>query len=831
VERKRDSLAWMAAATAVAVTLLVLAESSAWVGRPFAGFLLLGNRVVASAGLVHWPAVESGDIYQRELVSMDGVSLHDARDLRRYVESLPPGTEIAYELRSGDSLATRRIATRRFSGLDYALLFGSYLTSGIALLGAAFAIRFLGRGPARGSALPLYIVGLYAITAVDLYGPYRMFRLHALLECFLFAAVLHVAAVFPFRRSWLVARPRMLVLPYVIGALLGVAMQLGLADPRQYATLHRIAIGAFGAALPVLIASQILVFVRPPSFEARQRVKLVAAGAVAALIGPIVLTLASALSGGRSPENLAGWTAALFPASIAYAVLRQDLLGVDATLRRLSSYVLVSALMAGAFAGSVLGMELLLQRTFEVTGREAAVLLSALAVAALLPVRDVLQSSIDRVFFRSSVDVRRVLEEAGRRFARAADLDSIRSAMTDAVAEALQPESARLEIASQPSSEPGASAPPEDAPRDLEGGRLVVPLSVDGRVLARHVLGRRLSGRPYGAEERRMLSSLAAQGALALAKALALEQLWELNENLERKVEQRTAELADTLATLRDAQRHMANQDKMASLGQLVAGVAHEINNPLHFVEGNLQFLQDYAETLSAAITEYETIVGETAPQLSAPLREVRGRHELDWVLKDLPGVLAACREGVQRTALIVRDLRTFSRADSGRRSEIELATSLDATLNLLQGRLVGIEVRREYGDTPPVECIEGQLGQVFVNLLVNAADALGERGTIVVRTAAAGHDRVIVQVEDDGPGIPPDVLRRVFEPFFTTKEVGKGTGLGLALSYGIVARHGGELRVRSEVGRGTCFTVDLPIRLPEPAVQPDPGSADTRSA
>jgi two-component system NtrC family sensor kinase len=830
VQHNRDHVARVAAAAAVAVTLLVLAESAAWVGRPFAGFLLLGNRVVASAGLVHWPAIASGEVFQQEIVSVDGRPLRDARELRRYVEARPIGSSIAYELRAGDALTTRSIETRRFSGVDYALLFGSYLASGIALLGAALAIRFLGRGAARSSALPLYIVGLYAITAVDLYGPYRLFRLHALLEGLLFAAVLHFAAVFPFRRAWLVARPRMIGVPYLLGGLLEVVMQMELMNPQHYATMHRIAIGAFGAALPILIASQVFVYVRPPSFEARQRVKLVAAGAVAALLGPIVLALASALSQGRSPENLAGWTAALFPASIAYAVLQQDLLGVDAILRRLTSYVLISALTAGAFAGSVLGVELLLQRTFEITGREAAVLLSALAVAALLPVRDRLQSSIDRLFSRSSVDFRRLLEEAGRRFARAADLESIRRGIEEVVDQALQPESARLEIRAKASADESTGAPAEEteALRDVEGGGLVVPFSVDGRVLARHRLGRRLSGRSYGADERRLLSSLADQGALALAKALALEQLRELNENLERIVEQRTAELGATLATLHDAQRHMAHQEKMASLGQLVAGVAHEINNPLHFVEGNLQFLHDYAAALSAAVADYEAIVAQSAPQVTAQLRNVREQHDLDWALKDLPSVLAACREGVQRTALIVRDLRTFSRADSGRRSEVELATSLDATLNVLQGRLVGIHVRREYGETPPVECIEGQLGQVFMNLLVNAADALGERGTIVVRTSANGADRVLVEIEDDGPGIPPDVLSRVFEPFFTTKEVGKGTGLGLALSYGIVARHGGELRVQSEVGRGTCFTVDLPVRLAAPAAQPDSTSADT---
>jgi signal transduction histidine kinase len=186
-------------------------------------------------------------------------------------------------------------------------------------------------------------------------------------------------------------------------------------------------------------------------------------------------------------------------------------------------------------------------------------------------------------------------------------------------------------------------------------------------------------------------------------------------------------------------------------------------------------------------------------------------------VLQDLDSVLAGCREGVERTTSLVRDLRTFSRLDRAERVLGNVHEILDSTLNLLRGRLARIRVHRDYGELPELESLAGQLGQVFMNLLSNAADALGDSGTLTVRTRALEGGRVAIEIEDDGKGIEPEHLERIFDPFFTTKDVGKGTGLGLSVSWGIVERHGGTIRVRSEPGRGSCFRVELPLRMPEP--------------
>jgi signal transduction histidine kinase len=224
--------------------------------------------------------------------------------------------------------------------------------------------------------------------------------------------------------------------------------------------------------------------------------------------------------------------------------------------------------------------------------------------------------------------------------------------------------------------------------------------------------------------------------------------------------------------------------------------------------------LREHARALAAALGDYEEAI-RTGAGTDAVTR-VRESRDLDFVLGDLGSVFDACGEGIERTLAIVKDLRTFSRLDSGSPSLVDLIEALESTLTLLGDRR-HVSVSREFAEIPPVECLEGQIQQVFMNLLSNAVDAVGAGGRIVVRAGLAGEGRVAIEVEDDGCGIAPDHLDQIFEPFFTTKEVGRGTGLGLAISFGIVARHAGRLTVRSEAGRGSCFRVELPTGFQTP--------------
>jgi len=298
-----------------------------------------------------------------------------------------------------------------------------------------------------------------------------------------------------------------------------------------------------------------------------------------------------------------------------------------------------------------------------------------------------------------------------------------------------------------------------------------------------------------------------------------------LTKELEQRVSQRTSELSVAnrqlveereaqqvlMKKLDEAHSQLLQSEKMASIGQLAAGVAHEINNPIGFVNSNLGSLARYVEDLMRLIDAYEQ--GDPAA-----IARVREEIDLPFLRTDITSLLAESRDGVERVKNIIQDLKDFSHVDEAEWQWANLNKGLDSTLNMVHNEIkYKADVHKEYGALPDVECLPSQLNQVFMNLLVNAAHAIEtptERGAITVRTGASGHE-VWVEISDTGKGIPPENLMRIFEPFFTTKPVGKGTGLGLSLAYSIVQKHHGRIEVQSEVGKGTMFRVVIPERQP----------------
>ncbi|MFA7241039.1 MAG: ATP-binding protein [Sulfuricellaceae bacterium] len=293
-----------------------------------------------------------------------------------------------------------------------------------------------------------------------------------------------------------------------------------------------------------------------------------------------------------------------------------------------------------------------------------------------------------------------------------------------------------------------------------------------------------------------------------LRDELAERQL--IDEALTReKDEQRTL-----IKKLEEAHNQLLQSEKMASIGQLAAGVAHEINNPIGYVNSNLGTLNTYVEQILRVLDAYEQAESMCDPEARARARALKEEVELDYLREDILVLLKESGEGIQRVRQIVRDLKDFSHIDEAEWQLADLHSGLDSTLNVVNNELkYKADVIKEYGDIPHVECLPSQINQVFLNLLVNAAHAMeeGKRGLITVRTGTTGNE-VWVEFADTGKGIPPENLTRIFDPFFTTKPVGKGTGLGLSLSYSIVEKHRGRIEVKSAVGKGTTFRVILPV-------------------
>jgi PAS domain S-box-containing protein len=296
-------------------------------------------------------------------------------------------------------------------------------------------------------------------------------------------------------------------------------------------------------------------------------------------------------------------------------------------------------------------------------------------------------------------------------------------------------------------------------------------------------------------------------------RKLAESQVRETLEHLSRV----NRELTEVNERLVQTQDQLVQSEKMASIGQLAAGIAHEINNPVGFIHSNFGALEKYFAAIATVLGEYEEAETELSETAREKIRCAKEKLDFAFVVEDIGATLNESRDGLSQLKKIVQDLKDFAHMDQMVVWKHEdLHKGLESTLNVVWNELkYKCTVEKFYGELPPVECVISQINQVLMNLLVNAAQAIKDRGTITLRTGAEG-DRVWIDVVDTGQGISPEHLSRIFDPFFTTKPVGKGTGLGLSISFSIIQKHRGEIEVKSTVGAGTAFRIWLPVAQPK---------------
>ncbi len=289
------------------------------------------------------------------------------------------------------------------------------------------------------------------------------------------------------------------------------------------------------------------------------------------------------------------------------------------------------------------------------------------------------------------------------------------------------------------------------------------------------------------------------------------KELEDLNISLERQVIDRTQQLQDTLLKLQSAQAQLVQSEKMASLGQLVAGIAHEINNPIGAIYANMPPLEEYIDDIKGTVEFAQSCMDEACTQkLNAHMAQI----DYTFVTDDLAKLLNSQKQAADRIRNIVLSLRNFSRLDQGEVKTVRLEEGLDSTLQMLFHNYKDrITVEKDYSLNESVECYAGELNQVFMNILANAIQAIPDKGSIFITTAKVA-DQAVVTIADTGTGMPEAVRKKIFDPFFTTKDVGEGTGLGLSISYGIIEKHQGALTVESELHRGTRFIIAIPLRL-----------------
>lgn len=336
-----------------------------------------------------------------------------------------------------------------------------------------------------------------------------------------------------------------------------------------------------------------------------------------------------------------------------------------------------------------------------------------------------------------------------------------------------------------------------------------LPLIINGEIRGVMYLTDKNNGEPYNESDEMIIKLVLTEIVHVCVRTDLINELAEKNILLV----QEKAEQALLLEKISDIQNQLLQSEKMASIGQLAAGVAHEINNPVGYVNSNITSLEGYLNDLISLInglSKSENITQDV-------IKEFKEEIDYDFIKEDVKQLLDESKEGINRVKKIVHDLKDFSHVDEEEWQWTNLHKGIDSTLNVVNNEIkYKAKVIKEYGDLPDIECIASQLNQVFMNLLVNASHAIEEQGTIIISTGKSDDEHVWIKVSDTGKGIKDENINKLFEPFFTTKPVGQGTGLGLSLSYGIVQKHGGSIEVESELNKGTQFKITLPIKQKE---------------
>jgi two-component system NtrC family sensor kinase len=824
------SLAAMWALLAIVLSVSALIAPGSGPQLPVRTSIIAGVAVVhAMSDSAAAAGIEKGD----QLVSVDDVPAIQVlweMDLEdgvagRYQFKKPDGSELVASL---EPVLAKDVDKPSDVLIHLALL----LVSSLYLI-VALAVWWTRQASADSWALLLFCSTMSVLIStavrVDII-PWAATRVLATLP-FLGATTFHLFTTYPVEPRWVMKRPRIRLIPYVIASviLLGLMAQSAMKFSPEWivASAFIFGVGTSLASIGILAAG------RRQAREAGigDRADLMLLAGLVSLLPALLALLTEWFVPTALPWYLALLWVGFFPIAVGFGMARKQLFEFRLAAKSSAAYGAATLAITGIFAFMITFADELVAR-YGVNVRSAQVVFLFLAILAFNPLRERMQGLVDNFFDRDRSRYRLAVREISEAMVSMLSMreigDRILVALTDTMGVSramvlLFDESDRVLRASAwrgdwdqddidteiPSDHPlwkhlwmrreellRSDFDDEPDPEKRESCwdiydslevELLVPILFGVDLLGVIAVGRKLSGERLATDDRQLLRTLANQSSIAIENAKAFDEIAKLNESLEARVEKRTRELQET-------QNQLMQSEKLKSLGQLVAGVAHELNNPIGFVHANLQLLDEFIEKLVASQES-----GDDATRYRDAISKLLSRS----------------REGTERVKKIVQDLRTFSRTDQADLQMAQLTDEIDSTLALMEPQFKGhIEVIREYQPLPEVLCYPGQLNQVFLNLLMNACDVLEAGGTITIR-AQPIEEGVRLEFQDSGPGIPADVQRQIFDPFFTTKEVGKGTGLGLSLSHGIIERHGGRIQIVSRPGEGAIFQIELPLVAP----------------
>ncbi|MBC7544155.1 MAG: GAF domain-containing protein [Candidatus Sericytochromatia bacterium] len=840
---------------------LVLLLIGIWtdLDRPFSGFYLTPWSTVGSIqATAHG---EAGPAADDRLVEIDGaaVSLPDGYWTRIEQHAIA-GTSPLYTFSRQGRLYRMRLETRPLSDIILARSIGPMVLAGLIYWLVGYII-YRTRPDLEAAQAFIVFANLSAMTLAG----YADFNLHHRLILMYLAAfgllgglIVRLGLVFPQRLpiaewAWTLRLPLVISIVLTVPLLaLTVASRLSLwADALIWAGAWSTTVAVWVTACLTLGLGLFAMQALYGDSLARRQLVLVSMGALFGWMPIVLLTLL--------PRQF-GWSPILsvstgvllsvsFPLSLAVAILRYGLWDVRMMLRQSISYVALVLLLGMLYFG-ILGILEVTYLTSHDQGRWAEFLAGVTIAAIFAPLRDYVHRATATFFFRMPYDPQAVLEQTAQLLATTLDMDRIAEQVMDVVNQTMHPvggcllvlddQSQRYEpvhafglgpsltlsadsplvqaaLAGRQTGSRSAVATPrlyllQPLLREI-GAELLIPLIYEENLLGMLLLGTKRAENAYNDTDLGLLRALAGQAALALHNARQVFTVRQINQRLEQMVTERTKALEEALAELQGTQARLVQSEKMVSLGLLVAGVAHEINNPAAVVIGNLELMKEVNLDVRRLLDSLDGL--ELSSHMAEMIAAVKVDIKYPLILSELEAMTRDCADAAKRIRSIVADLRTFSRPrGDGPLSPIDVRQGLQTTLNLVRSLFKErITLQADLAEAPFILGDASQLNQVFMNLLVNGAQAIptAMRGSVDVALWCDA-DWLYFSVTDNGMGIPPENLQRLFDPFFTTKRQGEGMGLGLSISYGIVARHGGRIDVTSTVGEGSTFVVVLPV-------------------
>ncbi len=802
-----------------------LALGITWIDRSYPGFFFYGNTVVTDIT----PGVENGEKLTRfkdRVIEANGVRINNPSQLFRITGALPVGTDVEYKIERNGSTFNVSIPTQTFKARDFAQMFGVIFTMGVVFFVIGALVLRMKPNAREGRAFFLFCAAI----CIWFTGSFDAQASHILDQLIFFAWVfspvagIHLMFIFPSDTRIKASAQNVVSLAFLfISAMLFILNYIFFHSYDVWRHVNTVTWMYVVLSTVIFPVSSLMTYLRPASALEKQRAQIILLGCIFGLLVPAAAAAGITVFNIDMPYNLMALTVVIFPLSIAYAIVKHKLFDIDVILEKALTYGLLTGAVVGMSALTIFAFNVVFARYGGWRNPAFFVVLSAFLVIALNPLKNRIQDFVDLTFFRKKYDYKRTVEEVSYAMTSLLSLDKIVDKIITIIENTMFASPVLVYIYNQESGtyeafvKDGSDLPPgadepirEDSPLVLELNQqkkelfredlvsddkykldseellaefdrftasLFMPVFFKRQLIGFIVLGDKKSRLSYTSRDVNLLRILANQSAIAIENALAFK----LVEDYAKKLEKTNSEL-------KDMQTQLVHAEKMSAIGQLAAGVAHEIRNPLNIIEGARYYLSTYMVNQENAET-----VGEY----------------LDYI-----------KQEIDRTNRLIDSLLKFSRAEPPYFEKVDINAVLENVVILVRKQISDNDIKLSTKFDPEIPLImadPNQLWQVFINIILNAVQAMPKGGSLGIETSIGYSDsgpvpsrNVCISFEDTGIGIAKEDITRIFDPFFTKKDM--GTGLGLSIAYKIIEKHSGRIIVSSEKDKGTVFTIELPV-------------------